>query len=342
MRRITALCDYQNRFGSKFYDQPYRSGMDKALLSKYFNDAGYNIEFQGFSDVDFSSGHKDDICIYTSQEDIGYHYKGFIEDIVFGLEGQGAIVIPGYKYLHATNNKVYMEILRQLSLPEFYRIRTGYYGTVEEVIKHSGTLNYPQVIKTAAGAGSHGVFLAKNQKELKRIVKKVARTRYCFEELWDYGRSIIHKGYIRESLYRRKFITQDFIEGLNNDWKVLIFMDRLYVLRRNNRPRDFRASGSGLFIFDKEVDEDLLNAASDIFHSFDIPMLSLDLAKKDGKVLLVEMQFVYFGTSTLEKSPYYYTRINNAWQQIHTKSNLEEVYSESIVKFIDKLQSTDT
>jgi len=51
-------------------------------------------------------------------------------------------------------------------------------------------------------------------------------------------------------LHRSKFIVQEFIPDLSNDWKVLVFWDKYYVLRRKNRPNDFRASGSGLFSFD--------------------------------------------------------------------------------------------
>ena len=64
-------------------------------------------------------------------------------------------------------------------------------------------------------------------------------------------------------------------------------------------------------------------------------MISLDLAISDDKVVLLEFQFLYFGTSTLEKSPYYYIENNGNWEQIFEKSILENTYAYSIVSYIE-------
>jgi len=83
MKKIIALTDYKNRFGSKHFDVPYRSGMDKSLLTKHFNELGFEIEFIQYSTlVNQPSTPKDCIYIFTSSEDRGYYYKSFIEDVV--------------------------------------------------------------------------------------------------------------------------------------------------------------------------------------------------------------------------------------------------------------------
>ena len=47
--------DYKEHFGSKWLDVPYRSGMDKKLLAKYFNEHGISIEFKKFTEIDLNS-----------------------------------------------------------------------------------------------------------------------------------------------------------------------------------------------------------------------------------------------------------------------------------------------
>ena len=45
-KKIFFLTDYKNNFGSKHNALPYRSGMDKDLLKKYFKAKGYDCIFQ--------------------------------------------------------------------------------------------------------------------------------------------------------------------------------------------------------------------------------------------------------------------------------------------------------
>ena len=42
---IFVICDYQVRVGSKYFDNPYRYGMNKYLLMNAFNCYGFNLQF---------------------------------------------------------------------------------------------------------------------------------------------------------------------------------------------------------------------------------------------------------------------------------------------------------
>ncbi len=110
------MTDYKNRFGSRHFDKPYRSGFDQQVLAKYFSQHNINPKFINLSDVNFRKNNfTNQFILYTSSEDEGYFYKSYIEDIVLGLQLSGARVIPDFKYLRANNNKVFMEILRDQS-----------------------------------------------------------------------------------------------------------------------------------------------------------------------------------------------------------------------------------
>ena len=334
MRKIFLITDYKKQFGSKQRAEFYMSGFNKKLLSQRFEDLGYDAEYIEFTDVDFRAGDfNNQLVNYTSSEDPGLHYKNYIEDIIYGLHLHGAILLPEYKYLRATNNKVFMEILRDLSnLTEIKNIRTRTFGTVAELERRAEDGSF--VIKPSAGAMSRGVLLSKNKNELIRKAKKISRTRFLYSELWDLKNKIKHRKYIPHSLYRSKFIVQNFVQPLDNDWKVLVYGDKYYALNRKTRKNDFRASGSGLFHYSKELPEGLLDFARIIYKAMNVPQLSMDIAYDGREYYLLEFQAVYFGTKTLEFAEFYFQGSNSSWKTINGKSELEKVYAESIDHYI--------
>lgn len=81
-------------------------------------------------------------------------------------------LIPDYKYLKAHNNKVFMEILRDLTINDKLNfIQSHYFGTLEELINNINNIKFPVVIKSAAGAMSRGVYIANNRNELIKNAK---------------------------------------------------------------------------------------------------------------------------------------------------------------------------
>lgn len=340
MTDIYILTDYKGYFGSKQKSEQYKSGMQKSLLSEYFTELGFNAIFISFTDIDFrKNNYNGKFMVYTSSEDPGYYYKDFIEDIIFGLELQGAKLIPAYKFLRANNNKILMEILRDLSNDQtLYNISSSYFGTIKKLQDKLNSFKYPVVIKTAGGAMSTGVYLAKNKKELLRFAKLISRSRNWWKELWDIKNYIKHGGkLILNSRFRKKFIVQNFIPGLKNDWKILIYGNKYYVLNRKVRKNDFRASGSGLFNFEKNLPNGLLEFANAVVTKFNLPQLSLDVAFDGENFILIELQALYFGTKTIEYAPFYFKNEGNDWNIIEEKSILEKVYAESICNFIKQL-----
>ena len=337
-KNIYALTDYRGSFESKNNAIPYNSGMDQELLNKYFAYHQVNLVYMFFGDVMNyeASFWKYKTVIYTSSEDTGYYYKSFIEDVIYYLELVGANVIPCYKYLKANNNKVFMELVRHsFNEEKLQNVSSKVFGTFEEMNRVVSSFTYPLVYKEAAGAMSHGVGLAHNQKELIKKIKKTSRTPNFFRELWEYGRSIKYIGYIRESKYKKKFIIQNLVDGLNDDYKVLIFGEKYYVLQRCVKKGDFRASGSGIRNFVKEIPQGILEYAHLCKKVLSVPNVSLDIAYNGESFFLIEFQCLYFGSFTLTNSDFYWNKTEEDFFVLtESKSILEEEYVRSIVNFI--------
>ncbi len=335
--KIFIITDYKNRFETKYTAVPYRSGMDKQLLIGYFKDAGYEAVFIRFHEIDFRDpAIKDRTYIYCSSEDERGYYKSYIEDIVLGLAIAGAKVVPDFRFLKAHHNKVFMEILRDLTdEPDIKNLRSLYFGTLEEYLQGESNLEErPYVTKPASSAMSRGVKLAAVKKHLPAMIRKNARSYKLYSGLKDLARSFFHQGYMRESKYRKKVIVQDFIPGLTGDWKVLVYGDKYYALKRENRKNDFRASGSGKLNYTSELPEGLLDFANAVFDLFKVPFISLDLGSKENEFFLLEFQALYFGTYTIEHSDFYFIKNDEKWELVKEMSVVEEEYVKSIVKHL--------
>ncbi|AXT58117.1 ATP-grasp domain-containing protein [Aquimarina sp. AD1] len=339
MNKIIALTDYKEKFGSKHFDTPYRSGMDKNKLSSYFKASGYEVIFKCFNEVSVQDEDLKNIpVIYTSSEDIGYRYKSYIEDVVFALELVGTKVLPEYKHLRANNNKVFMELMREVCdmRPP---LKSRVFGSMSDLEKSIEELSFPCVFKESEGASGRGVALVKSKQELIAKVKASSQKRNYLEDAKDYGRALKHKGYIKESIYRDKFIVQDFIPNLKNDWKVYVFGDRLYTFKRPIlKGRGIKASGGGydnyLYDLDAEAPEGMFDVALDVFRKLNVPHLSIDIAYDGKQFYIIEFQSLYFGTAGIPYSKGYFSNKKGRWEFVKEKLEIEKVYVDSIISFL--------
>lgn len=338
--KLYILIDYKGNFGSKWGSEPYNSGFDKQLLIKLFKESGINLVFQNFKDVKDVSLYKDEYVLYISSEDIDYKYKSYIEDIVYHLELNGAKLLPPYPFLKANNNKVFMSLLEKKYAKNWGgALETQVYGTQEDLLMEIDNISFPIVVKEAAGAMSKGVYLAKNKEELLAISSKISKTVNLKQDIKDKLRPFKHKGYQINSVNRNKFVLQEFVPNLKNDWKILIYGDKYYVLTRHIKGSDFRASGSHFNYLagsNAILPDGLLNFAKTVFESFNVPHLSIDVVFDGRKFYLIEYQALYFGTSTYNMSDVYFKFIKDRWEQIENNITIENAFANSVIKFIKK------
>lgn len=346
MGKIFLLTDYKGRFGSRHDDSPYRSGMNLQVLKSAFTDLGFETEIMPFSLVNPGDGSwKGRMVLYTSAEDVGLVYKQYIEDVVLALTYAGANVIPRFEFLRANNDKVFMELLRSL-LPEELQgnLVSSHFATLEEVQARADLIGFPVVIKGFSGAMGRNVYLAHDQKELNRTIKRKIAVRSSLKlRLKEYIRQIRHKGYQRDSFYRGRFIIQKFIPGLKNDWKVYYFGEKAFVF---NRPvfarREFRASGGGYDNYkygtEAGAPEGMLDFGWQIFCGLRVPNVSMDIAWDGSRFHMLEFQCLYFGTAgILEKySKECFLKDGPEWRVAGNDGNIEKTYAESVTWFIGK------
>ena len=273
-----------------------------------------------------------DFVIYTSSEN-GV-MRQYVKDIMY-LVGQKSCIVPNYDLLMAHENKGFQELLR--ADKEFGDLN-GCYNVDHLQLPH----NYPYVYKGVAGAGSSDVELIKSKRNRDKVL--------FYKEFSGFRRLVINfmrwvklsEDEYRIYKYNKKkfsaYIVQDFVSSLEFDYKVLVFWDKFFVLKRNIRKGDFRASGSGLFEFEKPSDE-VLNYAKNIFEKLDTPYASLDIVLLDGACKLIEFQSLNFGPYTLNNAPGFYFLDGGEWTYVEGRASLDNEFSRSLTLFVKETLS---
>ena len=329
MKKLIILIDNNNFFLSSIADLKHYTSMDIDKIKKHFERNNFDVEFLKFNEINLTKNYQGQYVLYQSSESVGSFYKRYIEDVIFFLEKQGAIALPKYEYLKAHHNKVFMEMMRfNFSNVSLKTISTQYFGSSYDAENYKPT--FPVVIKQASGCSSNGVFLAKNTTEYLNYIKKA-------------GNIVISTGIVNLFIDKIKIsspisspiIVQSFINNLKGDYKVLVFGGKFYILYRENRDNDFRASGSGkLYEVKDEEQIGLLDFAKNLTYEINFPILGLDIGFDGNKYHLIEFQMISLGTYTLQASNFWHEYIDENWVKRIGKSDLEKEFSRSIIDYI--------
>ena len=334
--KIFLLLDYRDQF---YFSTRYRGAcVDIESLKEYFKKENFELIIKRFSEIDLrKENYKDKWVLYQSSEDPNLLYKDYIEDVLLALQIQGAKLVPDFQYFRAHHNKVFMEMLRDLShIDEIKNIISKGFGTFEEYI--SSTLsktNEHLVLKPGSGTRSSKISLLDTPHKRQKHPHKISRS-FTFENLKLLISKVkTGKPFTPMSNNRLKFIVQNYISGLSGDYRILVYGEKYYVVFRGNRDNDFRASGSGKLYFDIEIPEDILDYAKSVYTKFNTPYMSLDIGYKNGEFYLFEFQCLCLGQYTLEKSKFYYRQGDNKkWKKIEEKPDLEREISSAVLAYI--------
>ena len=350
MRKLFILTDEDSEFLVSKADFRNFTSMDVDIISNWFRDHNYEVTVRRFSELDLNISYKDNFVLYQTSEAPGGFYKRYIEDLVFYLEKQGAVVMPCHEYLKAHHDKVFMEFLRMSFNDESLKtIKSRCYGSWVDARQYDG--DFPVVIKQASGSAGKGVFLAYGVREYRKYVKKAGRT-IIGSDVTDMGafffknlaKKVVKLIYPAKSKYVQyntapvssAIVVQNFIPGLAGDYKVLYFGGKFYCMYRKNRRNDFRASGSGQFYEVPDTEQEgLLSFARRLTLEIDFPVIGMDIGFDGHNYHLIEFQMIHIGTSALQRSKYWHEHHEGTWIRHNGTSVLEVEFARSVHEFIN-------
>lgn len=233
--------------------------------------------------------------------------------LLFALEHAGVSVFPDFKTGWHFDDKIGQKYLFELldipSVPTyvFYDKRTA--------IQWLNTAMFPIVFKLRSGAGSKNVRLIKTRGDAVKIVNKAFGRGFPsydpvsnLKERWRMFRlgrtsvSDILVGFLRfiiPPLYSRRkgreagyVYFQDFIPGNNCDIRVIVIDNKAFAIKRLVRENDFRASGSGSILYEKEhFDNKTIQLAFETADKMKAQCIAFDFVYNSGQPLILESSF---------------------------------------------------
>lgn len=299
-------------------------------ISEDLRNQGYSIEVVPVNRILDCELSAEDIVIYTSSEE--ENIRSYIKDIMY-LVSKKCVIVPNLDALMAHENKGFQQLYR--SFHGFGNLEGKYFYDIDDAPKQ-----YPFVYKSVTGAGSSGVKLINNNNDLQEV-RSYFKTGLK-RRLIKYIRKI-HLSKQEYAIYSYRYkatrlsVSQEFIPDLKGDYKILIFGKKFFVLKREVRSGDFKASGSGIFTFPgkDEVPDRLLNFSKSVFDKLDVPYVSMDIADSNSECHLIEYQATNFGPYTLVNSPGYFQEHGRRWVYIKGSSDLEKEFSQALLDFLE-------
>ncbi|MCU0639586.1 MAG: hypothetical protein MUF59_06935 [Candidatus Krumholzibacteria bacterium] len=319
--------------------------IDTGAFIEAFRAGGFKMETGTFDEMaNLGRDIRDRVIIYTFTQK--FHVRQYVKDVVFALSKKN-MIIPSYDMLKCHEDKGYQELFKKEA--GIGSLRAFYFSDPAAVWKHDFT--WPAVLKSIEGSNGKQVWLARNRDELEKLLKrhfisvpardrldllrrKYFRAKKSYGEYPEYTNEKDLEQYREYVTDYRPFIIQEYVPGLEHDYRVLVLYDRLYVTKRHVRDNDFRASGAKKFDFDFEPDGALLDFASGIFRKISQPVLSLDICEKNGSYYLLEFQALHFGINVFVKSKGYYSRTGGEWKFSERTAGFERELAEAFMKHL--------
>jgi glutathione synthase/RimK-type ligase-like ATP-grasp enzyme len=334
---------------NKFFGQTRKPwvSMDVDKLQYSIREQGFDVEKYSFHEIlNQDKDIRNSVIFYTFSQKI--NRRNYIKDVVCFLNNDSNILIPSYDLLLCHENKGFQELFKKRI--KLSSLSSYYFSSIAELSDYP--IRFPIVLKTVDTSNGKGVFLVKSQTELVKIVEKLERQniftrldlirrkyfrrKKSYKNYPDYSNRKDYYQYKDYILKEKNFILQEFVPGLDHDYRVLIFYDKYYVMKRYTKKNDFRASGTKIQEYDIEFDQCLLDYAREVYHKFDTPFLSLDIGFHQNKYYLFEFQALHFGLNVLVKSVGCYTQDNNNWNFNHNqnKPEIETELANALVKYV--------
>jgi len=261
----------------------------------------------------------------------------FARQLTYSLERMGKRVFPDSRTCWHYDDKVGQKYLLEALGAPLVPSRV-FYDKAEALAWVEGAA-FPQVFKLRRGAGSANVALVRSKAGARRLVRRsfgkgfspVNRVSAFKDRLWHLKRDRnlralagIGKGLARlfvpttfeKNTFREKGYAyfQDFVPGNAFDIRIIVIGERAFGIKRMVRANDFRASGSGTIIYDRdEIGTSCLRPSFEIAGKLGSQCMAFDYVFRGDQPLLTEISYAFL-QSGYEGCPGYWDR-GLAWHE---------------------------
>lgn len=267
-----------------------------------------------------------------------YRDQNFARQLILSLEKLKIKVFPNintcWHFDDKVGQKYLLEAIKAPLVPSMV-----FYNRLEALNWIHNT-DFPKVFKLRGGAGSQNVKLVKNKYKARNIVSRSFTTGYALvdkfaglkQRLWvlkrdrDYKALIsFFKGIIRliystqgtNLLIKQKGYAyfQDYIPNNIFDDRIIIIGEKAIAVRRYTRKNDFRASGSGIKAYDKNLfNIESIKIAFETALKLDSQCTAFDFIYDESIPKIVEVSYGFIMGEFYDRCPGYWDKELN-WHE---------------------------
>lgn len=287
-------------FSERWIEYCEKNNISYKLVNAYSNDI-----VEQLSDCDAFMWHHSN-----------YDYRDalFANKLLFSLQQSGKKVFPNFNTTWHFDDKVgEMYLLQSISAPI---VPSYIFYTKKEALKWIEEISLPKVFKLRGGSGSSNVKLVKTKKQAKHLIKQAFEKGFSqydrFAHLKDrytaykngrdsflgvcksFARLFIPTEYSKMHSREKGYVYfQDFIPNNTFDIRICVVDDKAFALKRMCRENDFRASGGGRIIYDKnQIDERCVKIAFDVNDKLKTQSIAFDFVfDENNNPLIVEISY---------------------------------------------------
>jgi glutathione synthase/RimK-type ligase-like ATP-grasp enzyme len=237
----------------------------------------------------------------------------FAKQLIYALGTAGKKVFPDFNTAWHFDDKVGQKYLLEgigAPLP-----KTWIFYDKREALDWAATAEFPKIFKLRGGGGSQNVRMVRTRSEAGRMIRKAFRrgfmTYYAagnLKERWRMfrlGRTNLQdiiEGIVRFVLpppyaqvrgrERGYIYFQEYIPGNTYDIRIVVVGDKAFAIKRLVRTGDFRASGSGMILYEKEnFSDSTVSLAFEMAAKLGTQSAAFDFVYANGKIYVLEVSF---------------------------------------------------
>jgi len=240
----------------------------------------------------------------------------FAKQLLYAVAQRGKKTFPNFNTCWHFDDKVGQKYLfESINAP---LVSSYIFYTKEEAYHWIENTNFPKVFKLRAGAGSQNVKLVSSSRQAKKLVKQAFgggftqfdRFGNLKERIRKYkegknplmgvfkgiGRLFIPTEFAKMHCNEKGYIYfQDFIPNNLYDIRVVIISGKAFAAKRMVRKNDFRASGSGNTIYEKEqIPIEIIKIAFQLTDKIEAQCAAFDfIYDVNGNPMIVELSYGY-------------------------------------------------
>ncbi|MGJ7457480.1 ATP-grasp domain-containing protein [Halomonas sp. RA08-2] len=263
-----------------------------------------------------------------------HHHHAIYKDVVaakkilFALEHAGIKVFPDFKTGWHFDDKVAQKyLLEAIGAP---LVPSYVFYDKQEALAWAKASSFPKVFKLKGGAGAANVRLVRSEADARKLIGKAfgkgfpqydrfsalkerfrkfrnKQTSFLYV-LKGVGRLLITPDFAKQHPNEKGYVYfQDFVPGNDSDTRVVIVAGKYAIAEsRVVRSGDFKASGSGLYNYDR-ISKEVINLAFSVAEKLELQSVAFDFIQDKGRNLIVELSYG-FGTEGILKAPGYWDK----------------------------------